>query len=83
MLNLGCKCEGYIPKAKSTQTFICPANRQVYTLNKRNKELCEKLMNKAGNGVSLIESNVSYRYYKIIILLLEVVGIKILFTNEN
>ncbi len=46
MLSLGCKCEGYVPKAKPTQTFICPANRQVYTLNKRNKQICEKLMNK-------------------------------------
>jgi hypothetical protein len=46
MLGLGCKCEGYIPKPKPTQTFICPANRQVYTLNKRNKQICEKLMNK-------------------------------------
>jgi len=60
MLDLGCKCEGYIPKPKSTQTFVCPANRQVYSLNRRNKELCEKLMGKSKNGRALIESNVSY-----------------------
>ena len=59
MLNLGCKCEGYIPKPKTTQTFVCPANRQVYTLNRRNRELCEKLMGKTKNGRTLIESNVS------------------------
>ena len=59
MLNLGCKCEGYVPKPKPTQTFICPANKQVYTLNRRNRELCEKLMGKTKNGMSLIETNVS------------------------
>jgi len=56
MWGLGCKCDGYIPKAKETQTFICPANRQVYTLNKRNKKICEGLM---GNNDKK-NKNVSY-----------------------
>ena len=56
MWGLGCKCDGYVPKVKETQTFICPANRQVYTLNKRNKKICEDLM---GNN-DKINKNVSY-----------------------
>ncbi len=54
MLELGCKCDGYVPKPKPTQTFICPANRQVYELTQRNKQICEKLMKSGKN------KNVSY-----------------------
>ena len=53
MLSLGCKCEGYIPKPKVTQTFICPANKQVYPLTDRNKKMCENLMKNLTNKIVL------------------------------
>jgi|TARA_R110000796_G_scaffold252589_1_gene388273 hypothetical protein len=49
MLSLGCKCEGYIPKPKITQTFRCPANKQIYPLTDRNKRICENLMENLRN----------------------------------
>ena len=59
MLSLGCKCAGYAPKPPQTQTFICPANKQVYPRNTRNKNLCERLMSDKNNKKQ--SKNVSYR----------------------
>ena len=58
MLSLGCKCNGYVPKPRQTQTFICPANKQVYPLNTHNKNLCERLMNDKNKKKQ--DKNVSY-----------------------
>ena len=62
MLTLGCRCEGYRPKPPQTQTFLCPADKQVYPLTQRNKAKCEKLMNniKAKTRTKKQDNNGSY-----------------------
>ena len=58
MLSLGCKCSGFTPKPPQTQTFICPANKQVYPLTPHNKNLCERLM--SDKNKKKRNKNVSY-----------------------
>jgi hypothetical protein len=62
MLGLGCRCQGYRPKPPQSQTFICPADRQVYPLTNRNKRKCEKLMSNMKDKIKARkgDKNVSY-----------------------